>query len=281
MANFMEWLRLHELTSLSHIDSSGVELDEVEGGYEHRFGQIRVQLKRAASEVVGGRIVDGIWGVTFSNNGGYFLTGDSGGDAVRVYAGVLAALKRLTEVEEVNGLYFSGAEPRQDLMYDRLLRALGGFTPAGEYLYLRDGLVKHFATDAERASYASHGAQRDSRLHNLRVAKSASRSRGLPGKITGLRTYHGRVIPAIVLEALQSLKVVVVKWDEGDFHRKVVEADELHTLVSPALIKPDDLAQLMEDIRNPVSMLSMMLKVQYPEAVVDGSTHDFGFRQPT
>ena len=138
---FNEWLRIDELTSMSQIDSSGVELEKSGNNYRYRFDDFLVGLNRDFGKKVGDKMVQGIWIVDFMRDGSWSLTGKSGGDGTAVYGKVLAAVKKLTEVEEVNGLSFSGAEARQDIMYDKFLKALGGFTPVGGNVYIRDEIL--------------------------------------------------------------------------------------------------------------------------------------------
>lgn len=286
MVNFKNWLRLDELTSMSQIDSSSVKLKKVPltvfgaKPYVYSFGEYEVELIPYKPWKVGGKAIGGIWSVQFARSGYWGLTGDSGGEAFSVYERVLAAIKKLMEIEQVNGLHFAAFEERQEIMYDKFLRTLGGFTPVGEGVYLRNEVVKAHASGKDLKLIRKTGAQRDSRLHNLRVAKAASRNKGLLGKITGYSQY-GRVYPAIIAEIDPSVHVSAIIWDGSMPRDELVESYHFGNFVSPSLIDPALLSSLMGEVRNKRSYVSGLLKSMYPGVRVDGSTHDFGFREDT
>jgi hypothetical protein len=281
MVSFYDmWLRIDELTSMSQIDSSGVELEKRDypRGYTYEFDQIKVLLNRRHAKQVGDKMVDGIWSVMFSKNNSYELTGDSGSGGTAVYGKILAAIKKLTEIEEVNGLYFSGAESRQDIMYDRFLKTLGGFTPVGGDVYLRDEIVKANASEENLDHYKRAGERRESKLHNLKVVKAALRNKGLTGKITGYSdSDSGKVLPAIVMEIDVSLDLTLLVWDGYSAKRKYITSGELEYSTSPSSIDPSLISSLMDEIQKDDSMLSKYLKRS--GLSVDGSTYDFGFKK--
>ena len=275
---FIEWLRIDELTSMSQIDSSGVELEKSEEGYEYKFDDFVVSLNRDHGKKVGDKMVDGIWSVDFTRGGKWGLTGSSGSGGTAVYGKILAAIKKLTEIEEVNGLYFSGAESRQDIMYDRFLKTLGGFTPVGGDVYLRDEIVKANASEENLDHYKRVGERRESKLHNMKVAKAASRNKGLTGKITGYSDSDSeKVLPAIILSIDVSLDLTLLVWDGYSAKRKYITSDELEYSTSPSSIDPSLISSLMDEIQKDDSMLSKHLK--WSGLSVDGSTYDFGFKK--
>jgi hypothetical protein len=267
---------------MSQIDSSGVELEKRDypRGYTYEFDQISVSLNRRHAKQVGDKMVDGIWSVTFSKNNNYELTGDSGSGGTAVYGKILAAIKKLTEIEEVNGLHFSGFESRQDIMYDKFLKTLGGFTPVGGNVYLRDEIVKANASEENLDHYKRAGEKREVYLHNLKVAKAASRNKSLTGKITGYSDSDSeKVLPAIVMEIDVSLDLTLLVWDGYSAKRKYITSGELEYSTSPSSIDPSLISSLMDEIHKDDSMLSKYLKRS--GLSVDGSTYDFGFKKET
>ena len=281
---FNEWLRIDELTSMSQIDSSGVELQKAGNNYRYRFDDFIVGLNRDFGKKVGDKMVDGIWIVDFMRDGRWTLTGKSGSDGTAVYGKVLAAVKKLMEVEKVNGLSFSGAEARQDIMYDKFLKALGGFTPVGGNVYIRDEIVKANASGNDLEYYKGAGEKRDNQIYNLKVAKAASRNKGLIGKITGYSDSdsYGNVLPAIIVGIDASLHFKFMVWDGARLLRQDVysslynPSDELRNVVSPSLINPILLSSLMDFAK---SGDQAWKDADLPD--VDGSTHDFGFKKET
>jgi len=279
---FNEWLRIDELTSMSQIDSSGVELEKSEEGYEYNFDDFVVSLNRDHGRKVGDKMVDGIWEVGFTRGGKWGLTGSSGSGGTAVYGKILAAVKKLTEVEEVNGLKFSGFEARQNIMYDKFLKTLGGFTPVGGNVYLKDEIIKANASGEDLKYYKVAGEKRDNQIYNLKVAKAASRNKGLIGKITGYNdSGSGKVLPAIIMEIDVSIYVKAMVWDGTMPENITVPSYDLGNFVSPSLIDQSLVSSLMGEIQKEDSSLSEILKRLYPSLRVDGSTYDFGFKKET
>ena len=281
MVSFYDmWLRIDELSSMSQIDSSGVELEKRDypRGYTYEFDQIKVLLNRRHAKQVGDKMVDGIWSVMFSKNNSYELTGDSGTAGTAVYGKILAAIKKLMEIEEVNGLYFSGAESRQDIMYDRFLKTLGGFTPVGGDVYLRDEIVKANASEENLDHYKRVGEKRENKIYNLKIAKAASRNKGLIGKITGYSdSDSGKVLPAIIFRIDVSLALTLIVWDGHGFGSKYIDSSELEYSTSPSSIDPSLISSLMGEIQKDDSILSK--NSRWSGLNVDGSTYDFGFKK--
>jgi len=283
---FIEWLRMDELSSMSQVDSSGVELEKVFGGsYEYKFDDFTVKLYRGIGMKVGDKMVDGIWSVSFNRGNSYALTGASGSGGTAVYGKVLGAVKKLMEVEEVNGLKFSGFDSRQDIMYDKFLKTLGGFTPVKLGIYLKDEIINANASEEDLKQYKGFGEKREIYLHNLKVAKTALRNKGLIGKITGCSysPIQNASAPAIILRInsgsrFTSLSLLV--WDGHGVIEKDIDSDGLtYVITSPSLIDPSLMASLMGEIQKDDSDLSKYLKTLGLK--VDGSTYDFGFKKET
>ena len=278
------WLRIDELTSMSQIDSSGVELEKSGNNYRYRFDDFVVSLNRDFGKKVGDKMVQGIWIVDFMRDGRWILTGKSGSDGTAVYGKVLAAVKKLMEVEEVNGLSFSGAEARQDIMYDKFLKALGGFTPVGGNVYLKDEIIKANASGKDLEYYRGAGEKMDNQIYNLKVAKAASRNKGLVGKITGYSDSdsYGKVLPAIIMEITASLRFKFMIWDGArllplDVYSSLYHSsDQLRNVVSPSLINPILLSSLVDLAKSDEQAWKSS---DLPD--IDGSTYDFGFKKET
>ena len=276
---FIEWLRIDELTSMSQVDSSGVELESSgQGQYKYKFDDFTVMLYRISGKMVGGKMVDGIWEVSFKRGNSYELTGTSGSGGTAVYGKILGAVKKLTEVEEVNGLKFSGAEARQDIMYDKFLKTLGGFTHVGSDIYIRDEVVKANASGEDLEYYKGVGEKRENGIYNMKVAKAASRNKGLTGKITGYKeTNSYKVLPAIIVGFDKHLGLNLISWDGKNASQKYVHSDELEKVVNPSLIEPSLISSLMDETKYDDSRLNHVLKTS--GLSVDGSTYDFGFKK--
>ena len=148
---FMEWLRLDELTDMSKIDSSNIVLDESNPGSHHYFSfkhngedfRVEAFLDADASRKVNnlsGKDFS-VWSIYFKGKRGMSLTGTSGGGAVGVYSKLLGSIKKLTEIDKVDGLTFSGQERSMDIMYDKFIKMLGGFKPVGNETYMRTELL--------------------------------------------------------------------------------------------------------------------------------------------
>ena len=184
---FMEWLRLDELTDMSKIDSSNIVLDRSGLGSYHYFSfkhdgedfRVEAYLDADASRKVNnlsGKDFS-VWSIYFKGKRGMSLTGTSGGGAVGVYSKLLGSIKKLTEIDKVDGLTFSGQERSMDIMYDKFMKVLGGFKPVGNETYMRtellSGGLKDKADEMEKTNdrfIASLKAHKD----ELRAEKRAS-----------------------------------------------------------------------------------------------------------
>ena len=278
------WLRIDELSSMSQIDSSGVELEKVfSGSYEYNFEDFTVKLYRSLGMKVGDKMVDGIWSVSFNRGDSYALTGKSGSGGTAVYGKVLAAVKKLMEVEEVNGLKFSGIDSRQDIMYDKFLKTLGGFTPVSSNVYLKDEVIKSNASEEDLKQYKGFGEKREIYLHNLKVAKAALRNKGLIGKITGYMNSPIQNAPAIIWKMNSSglfTYLSLLVWDGHGVSEKDIDSSGLEYVIkSPSSIDQSLISSLMGEIQKDDSDLSKYLKTLGLK--VDGSTYDFGFKKET
>ena len=274
------WLRIDELSSMSQVDSSGVELEKVfSGSYEYNFEDFTVKLYRGLGMKVGDKMVDGIWSVSFKRGTSYALTGASGYGGTAVYGKVLAAVKKLMEVEEVNGLKFSGFDSRQDIMYDRFLKALGGFTPVGGNVYLKDEVIKANASEEDLKQYKGFGENREIYLHNLKVAKAALRNKGLIGKITGyINSPNQNASAPAIIWGINSSALTLLVWDGHGVSMKNSDSSGLeYVITSPSSIDPSLMSSLMGEIQKDDSSLSEKLKKLGLK--VDGSTYDFGFKK--
>jgi hypothetical protein len=274
------WLRIDELSSMSQVDSSGVELEKSEEGYEYKFDDFVVSLDHWHGKKVGGKMVDGIWSVDFTRGKSYALTGTSGSGGTAVYGKILGAVKKLTEVEDVNGLKFIGADPRQDIMYDKFLKTLGGFTHVGNDIYMRDEVIKANASGEDLEYYKGVSEKRENGIYNMKVAKVASRNKGLIGKITGYSdSDSGMILPAIILRIDVSIYVKTIVWDGARAEIVTVPSYDLGNFVSPSMIDQSIMSSLMVEIQKDDSSLSEKLKTS--GLSVDGSTYDFGFKKET
>jgi hypothetical protein len=280
---FIEWLRIDELSSMSQIDSSGVELKKSEEGYEYKFDDFVVRLNHWHGKKVGDKMVDGIWEVSFKRGKSYALTGTSGSGGTAVYGKILGAVKKLTEIEEVNGLKFIGAEARQDIMYDKFLKTLGGFTHVGSDIYMRDEVVKANASGEDLEYYKGVGEKRENGIYNMKVAKVASRNKGLIGKITGYMNSPIQNAPAIIWKMNSSglfTYLSLLVWDGHGVSEKDIDSSGLEYVIkSPSSIDQSLISSLMGEIQKDDSDLSKYLKTLGLK--VDGSTYDFGFKKET
>ena len=190
------WLRLDELTDMSKIDSSNIVLDESNPGSHHYFSfkhngeDFRVEAFLDAPKSKKVNDLSGkdfsVWSIYFKSNqrahGGMGLTGTSGGGAVGVYSKLLGSIKKLTEIDKVDGLSFSGSVKSMDIMYDKFMKVLGGFKPVGNETYMRiellSGGLKDKANEMEKINdkwIASLKAQKDDRRAEKRASMAKAK----------------------------------------------------------------------------------------------------------
>lgn len=208
------------------------------------------------SGVVEGNDID-VWEVIFTRNGRTTLTGTSGGGAVKVYSKMLAAIKKLTEIEDVKGFKFYGAHPFMDIMYDKFLKTLGNFVPVhtnyqsgfqGNDLFVRKDLLK----DVE--SHKDFGKEHDDRIGRIKMAKEKLRNlmadkSKIVGKVTGLQS--GRhIIPAVLTDiSNQGIKLLAFgsdttgqRWDhkfpiEFSFNPRMLANIESPEKIAPGFVE--------------------------------------------
>jgi len=161
---------------------------------------------------------------------------------------------------------------------------LGGFTPVGGNVYLKDEIVKANASEKDLEYYRGAGEKMDNQIYNLKVAKAASRNKGLVGKITGYSDSdsYGKVLPAIIMEITASLRFKFMIWDGArllplDVYSSLYHSsDQLRNVVSPSLINPILLSSLVDLAKSDEQAWKSS---DLPD--IDGSTYDFGFKKET
>ena len=245
------------------------------------------------SGVVEGNTID-VWDLIFTRNGRTALTGTSGGGAVKVYSKMLAAIKKLTEIEDVKGFKFYGAHPFMDIMYDKFLKALGNFVPVhtnyqsgflGNDLFVRKDLLK----DVE--SHKDFGKEHDDRIGRIKTLKEKLRNlmvdkSKIVGKVTGwYSASFSSTLPAVVIDINnQGIKLLVFnpdatwkKWDQQMTDEIYVTPRMLGNIKSPENIAPgfvEDMVQSYDggDVTIKQGLLSRGI------SNFDGSTYDLKSR---
>ena len=118
-------------------------------------------------------------------------------------------------------------------------------------------------------------------MHNLKVAKTALRNKGLIGKITGCSysPIQNASAPAIIW-GINSSALTLLVWDGHGVSMKNIDSSGLeYVITSPSSIDPSLMSSLMGEIQKDDSSLSEKLKTLGLK--VDGSTYDFGFKKET
>lgn len=306
MVSFYDmWLRIDELTKVSHIDSSGVELvPSGQGGYIYKFddpsgGAAFVVTINRDFQDIGGNRYDGIWEVAFRKGQSYELTGNSGGGAVGIYSKVLAALKKLTEIEKVEGLKFSGAHPHMDIMYDKFTKAFG-FVPVGNKLYMRKDIAeKEKASDVSgsvSAGLDSASTDHDNYVGGIRKSKNIfnqalKNKAAIVGKVVGFDpNMNYQVYPAVVLDIDErgfSILKYKIGWNGGEssFENMRVSPNTSLSgksgriygqLTSAKRIAADEMSDMLANMKNKESRAFKELQ-KYGLHNFDGSTYELGF----
>ena len=326
---FIEWLRIDELTSMSQIDSSGVELLKSVNSYVYFFADpsgvegrggrpFEVIMQDVSPQLVGKTVYKKIWEIAFKKNGSTRLTGDSGGGGTAVYGKLLAAIKKLMEIEDVGGLKFSGAHPHMDIMYDRFAKAFG-FAPVGQSVFVKKEIL-----DREKSSDVDPSTSDDVdlnlRVHDKRIKEikrmkiafrnALSNKNAIIGKVVGYNP-DGKsniVHPAIVVDIDDKKFTLIVYFSPTEIRKLNLSiVDDLYDsgsktykdlIVSPRKIDASVMRDMMEIIKKSTSRrlygrpnLPGTIQSISPEnsstsindimlpARFDGSTYDLGLEK--
>lgn len=91
-----------------------------------------------------GQHIDHIYSISFRGPAGYSSTGASGAEGSKIYSQLVLAIKKLVENHEVNGFYFTPAEPGMRIVYTRFYNTFmkDDFVRVETDLYVRRELVK-------------------------------------------------------------------------------------------------------------------------------------------
>jgi hypothetical protein len=119
------------------------------GGYETSFqhdgNNYSVNFERDKSQDYQGVEVPGFFSIVFTGPKGTSSTKMAGTAATAIYTQLMLAVKKLIEIEQVNGLGFSPAEPGMGLVYQRFYRQYlqpGGFIRVDPYTYILKEWIK-------------------------------------------------------------------------------------------------------------------------------------------
>lgn len=156
---FKEWLRLSEISKISHLDTSDIELRRSPSGYRYSFTYVapdgpatepqdfEVEMNRSSQHEYDGmplprEIV--AYSILFSGPAGYSLTGDAGSGAVAIYSKLMSAVKKLMEIDDVDVLSFTAYDKKMVPVYDRFLKTmLPDFTQVDNGNYVRTTVLNH------------------------------------------------------------------------------------------------------------------------------------------
>jgi hypothetical protein len=325
---FNEWLRIDELTSMSQVDSSGVELLKSGNNYVYFFADpsdvegrggrpFEVIMQDVGPRLVGKTLYKKIWEIIFKKNGSTRLTGDSGSGGTAVYGKLMAAIKKLTEIEDVGGLLFAGAHPNMDIMYDRFAKAFG-FVPVGQSVFVKKEIL-----DREKSSDIDGSTSDDVDLnlivHNKRIKEikrmkiafrnALSNKNAIIGKVVGYNP-DGKsniVHPAIVVDIDDEKFTLIVYFSPTEIMKlNLSMVNDLYDpsgtykdlIVSPRKIDASVMRDMMDTIKKSTSRrlygrpnLPGTIQSISPEnsstsindimlpARFDGSTYDLGLEK--
>lgn len=150
---FKEWLRMDEISKISHLDTSDIKLKMSPSGYTYSFTYVapdgpatkpqdfKVDMARSTLEEYDGiplpsEIV--AYAITFSGPAGYSLTGVAGSGAVAIYSKLMSAVKKLMEIDDVDVLSFTAYDKKMLPVYDRFMKTmLPDFTQVDDGNYVR------------------------------------------------------------------------------------------------------------------------------------------------
>lgn len=156
---FKEWLRVDEISKISHLDTSDIKLKMSPSGYTYSFTYVAPDGPATKPQDFDVNMVrsvigeyDGIplpseivaYGITFSGPAGYSLTGDAGSGAVAIYSKLMSAVKKLMEIDDVDVLSFTAADQKMLPVYDRFVKTmLPDFTQVDNGNYVRTTVLNH------------------------------------------------------------------------------------------------------------------------------------------
>lgn len=157
-------------------------------------------------ETVGMTTVPNVWDVSFTGPDGYSLTYNISG-AAAVYSQVIAAIKKLSETEVVNGITFSAADRNMLLVYHRFVKKylMDQFTMIRPGVFIKNEIVQKFLSELNpelRARFQSmhqqHATDTEDKIAKIRQEKDMIRS--AIGKYVGLyNQYTNKTHPGIII----------------------------------------------------------------------------------
>ena len=107
--------------------------------------------------------LENVWHIVFTGSKGYRLTGESKTDANTIYTQMLLRIKKLFELETVNGLTFAAADPKMTVIYHLFFnRFLGkSFTKINNEIYLKNEYLEEIE---KQSPYSPNGLSVSDRL---------------------------------------------------------------------------------------------------------------------
>jgi hypothetical protein len=191
---------------------------------------------------VGNNYISGVWGITFEGPQGVSST-NKGKNQNTIYTKLLLSIKKLLEVEEVNVLQFSPAEPAMGLVYHRFYKMFlaKDFLRTNASSYVRKTVLKEalkgepaaFKIDIYKKILKAHrdlmqkGRQVKEFKNSQRVLMRKAQS--MVGGFVGVKQYDDTYMPGILVNMTYSGGYVVANI--------LVDANELRQ-VNGELIVP-------------------------------------------
>ena len=212
---------------------------------------------------------DKFWKVDLEGPRAFGLTGESGSAAMGVYVRMLAAIKKLLETENPQGIVIMPSQDFMEPVYKRFVDSFlkDSFVMLHRHIYVRKDVVESAEEHRKGkigAIAADVSAKSDKRIRRIKWLKNLYRSISMApqsyvGKIVGFEV-QSRVVPAVVEDITLSggIKLLV---DRSGFLREFnVEPGDYHRIKHPDDIVAITLKRFMEDARNKNTPIAKDLK---------------------
>ena len=198
------------------------------------------------------------WKIDLKGPKAFGLTGESGSAAMGVYLRMLAAVKKLMEMENPQGFVVMPAHDFMEPVYKRFVDSFlsKSFVLLDDHIYVRRDIVdsaeEHRKENVGRIA-AQVSTKMDKRIRRIKWLKTlyrnlASSPQRYIGKIVGFEV-NNRVVPAVIRNITMTEGIQLVVERSGFMRPFHVEPSDYHRIRHP----DDIIAKVLSDVRREAS----------------------------
>lgn len=235
--------------------------------YEHGGKDFEVQMVRSPGygedirRMLGDRSAVSprdFWKVDLEGPQAFNLTGESGFEAIGVYLKMLAAIKKLMEVENPQGFVVIPSHDFMEPVYNKFINSFlqNSYVPLHPHIYVRSDVVDSAESHRKeriQTTSAQVSAMKSKKVRRIKWLKSifrrmSSAPQPYIGKIVGFES-DNKVLPAVVKNITMTKGIELLVYRSGFLRPFNVEPEDYYKIKDPDYIVAIFLRRMLEDAK--------------------------------